>query len=211
MKVTFYEEKMNIRYDFSDTQIPECFSWFNPPAVYKSGNGLEMTTKARTDFWQRTHYGFRRDDGHCLLTEINDDFCLTTCVVFKPKEKYDQCGLMVRLDENNWIKMGTEYENAEISRLGSVVTNLGYSDWATRDVPTTAEQQIFYRIHKNGPDFLLENSQDGRTFAQMRIAHLHAPFTKLSIGVYACSPIGENFWCRFSWLEISENQWAYKE
>jgi regulation of enolase protein 1 (concanavalin A-like superfamily) len=194
--------------DFSQSQIPDGFSWLNPPANFKTGSGLEITTAAKTDFWQKTYYGFTPDSGHCLLTEISDDFCMSTGVEFSPQNQYDQCGLMVRLDPENWIKMGTEYENEQISRLGSVVTNLGYSDWATQDVPS-GRNSLYYRIHKNGSDFLLENSPDGENWKQMRVAHLHTPFTNLRIGVYACSPIGENFKCRFKHLDITENYWRY--
>lgn len=201
---------MQFSTNFSEEKLPEGFFWFNPPASYKLGNGLELTTRVKTDFWQRTHYGFQRDDGHCLLLEVHDDFCLGTHVEFKPASQYDQCGLMVRLDQNNWIKMATEYENEQISRLGSVVTNLGYSDWATQDVPS-GRNSLHYRIHKKDADFLLENSVDGKEWRQMRIVHLHAPFTRLSIGLYACSPIGKNFWCRFTNLEITDNDWGCQQ
>ena len=53
---------------FSQATLPDNFYWLNEPARYTCGQGLEMWTKAETDFWQRSHYGFRRDDGHCLLT-----------------------------------------------------------------------------------------------------------------------------------------------
>ncbi|MFN2340367.1 MAG: DUF1349 domain-containing protein [Halanaerobium sp.] len=42
--------------------------------------------------------------------------------------------MILRLDRENWIKISTEYEDQKISRLGSVVTNPNYSDWATEDI-----------------------------------------------------------------------------
>jgi uncharacterized protein len=200
---------MHYSCDFTQAQLPREFSWLNPPAAFQLGKGLEITTAAKTDFWQKTHYGFQPDSGHCLLVDAAEDFCMSTQVEFTPVSQYDQCGLMVRLDKENWIKMGTEFENEQISRLGSVVTNLGYSDWATQDVPS-GRKRMSYRIHKNGADFLLENSQDGKVWNQMRIAHLHQPFSSLRIGIYACSPIGENFHCRFTRLDITENAWGYQ-
>jgi hypothetical protein len=184
-------------------------SWLNPPARYRLGEGLEIWTDAETDFWQRTHYGFRRDDGHCLLTAVEGDFSLTTHVEYRPRAQYDQCGLIVRADRENWIKASTEYDNSAFSRLGSVVTNLGYSDWATQDIPST-HREMWYRISKEGPDFLIENSFDGQEWRQMRITHLHAPSASLQVGVYACSPIGQDFWCRFTRLEIAPNRWTYE-
>jgi len=195
---------------FRMPSLPSGFYWFNEPSTHRLGDGLEIFTDEKTDFWQRTHYGFRRDDGHCLLTTVPGDFSVKTHVEFRPQARYDQCGLIVRVDEENWIKTSTEYEDEQVSRLGSVVTNLGYSDWATQDVPS-AHREMWYRISRRGSDFLIESSFDGREWLQMRIAHLHRAPEQLAVGVYACSPIGKAFRCRFSTLEISENGWFYEE
>ena len=195
--------------EFLQPSMPKAFYWMNEPARYRFGAGLEVFTDAKTDFWQNTHYGFQRDNGHCLLTRLAGDFGLTTCVEFRPQEQYDQCGLMVRVDSENWIKVSTEYENEKSSRLGSVVTNLGFSDWATQDIPSSY-REMWYRISKNGCDFLLENSYDGQNWLQLRIAHLHKVSEQFQVGVYACSPIGKDFWCKFKWLEISNNEWFYR-
>ncbi len=191
---------------FRQPSLPEGFYWFNEPSRHQLGDGLVIFTGEKTDFWQRTHYGFQRDDGHCLLTRQSGDFSLTTRVEFEPREKYDQCGLVVRIDSQNWIKVSTEYEDEHVSRLGSVSTNLGYSDWATQDVPSN-RHEMWYRISKRGSAFLLENSLDGETWQQMRITHLHQLAEQYEIGVYACSPIGKDFRCCFTMLEISDSKW----
>jgi regulation of enolase protein 1 (concanavalin A-like superfamily) len=197
---------MRINERFLNASLPDDFYWFNEPKRYEIGNGLEIFTDEETDFWQRTHYGFQRDDGHCLLVQQTGDFCLTTHVEFYPGERYDQCGLMVRIDSQNWIKMSTEYESEEVSRLGSVVTNFGYSDWATQDVESN-RHEMWYRISKRGSDFLLEYSYDGQAWLQMRITHLLKEAEQYAVGVYACSPIGKNFQCCFRRVEISDNTW----
>ena len=190
--------------DFREPTLPADFHWLNPPLRHRQGNGLELVTDKATDFWKRTHYGFRRDNGHALLTLLSGNFHITTRVEFQPQAQYDQCGLMARLDAENWIKFSTEFEDAQHSRLGSVVTNLGYSDWATQDV-SSAQRERWYRVTRDGGDFLLEHSDDGRGWHQQRIAHLHRATNSLEAGVYACSPIGEAFWCRFHFLEIGES------
>lgn len=191
---------------FLTPTLPASFYWFNEPTRFQTGDGLEIFTDEKTDFWQRTHYGFRRDDGHCLFTRQTGDFTLTAHVAFRPQTQYDQCGLMVRVDAENWIKVSTEYEDEHHSRRGSVVTNLGYSDWATQDIPST-HREMGYRISRNGNDFLLESSFDGQTWQQLRITHLYKAMETLEVGVYACSPIGKDFWCRFTEIEITENKW----
>jgi regulation of enolase protein 1 (concanavalin A-like superfamily) len=200
---------MSILEEFQSPSLPEGLFWFNEPPDYRLGNGLELYTSARTDFWQNTHYGFQRDDGHCLFARQSGDFSLLTHAEFQPRERYDQCGLMVRVDDQNWIKVSTEYEDESTSRLGSVVTNLGYSDWATQDIPSS-HREMWYRMSKRKHDFLIESSFDGQDWLQMRIAHLHVLKEELKVGLYACSPIGQAFWCRFSYLRITDNCWFYE-
>jgi regulation of enolase protein 1 (concanavalin A-like superfamily) len=85
-------------------------------------------------------------------------------------------------------------------------TNLGYPDWATQDVASDL-RAMWYRISKRGSDFLLEKSQDGQIWLQMRITHLHQQAEQYEVGIYACSPIGKDFYCCFKQLEISDSHW----
>ena len=188
--------------DLSGPGLPQSFYWFNEPPTFSLNGGLSLRTRGDTDFWQRTHYGFCRDDGHCLFTRVKGDFRMTCHVRFEAQSQYDQSGLMVRADGDHWIKVSTEYEDREISRLGSVVTNFGYSDWATRDV-LSAICGRWYRVTRDGSDFLIESSEDGETWNQMRVAHLHHAPTPLEAGIYACSPKGEGFTCQFEALSLA--------
>ena len=194
-------------YRFHEKRIPEGFFWLNEPAKYYFDRSLYLDTDTKTDFWQRTHYGFRKDDGHCLLTRMSGDFSIRTEVEFSPTSKYDQCGLFARIDTDNWIKASMEYENPERSRLGSVVTNFGYSDWASQDVSSDVKS-MFYKLSRREKDILIEYSKDDTRWHQMRVAHLHALNEAIEIGVYACSPVGDGFQCRFSFIEIGKNTWA---
>ncbi|MCP4177449.1 MAG: DUF1349 domain-containing protein [bacterium] len=196
--------------EFNSANIPDYFHWFNKPEYFKTGDGLEIYTDLETDFWQRTHYGFKRDDGHCLFTKIKGDFTITTHVKYTPKKQYDQCGLIARIDEQNWIKVSTEYEDINKSRLGSVVTNLGYSDWATSDI-SSSSKEMWYRINRRDNDFLIENSIDGINWKQMRVTHLHSAKEEIEVGMYSCSPIGKNFHSRFLFFSVDENNWFNDE
>ena len=42
--------------------------------------------------------------------------------------RFDQCGIVMYLDSENWIKGSVEYEDERWQHLGSVVTDHGYSD-----------------------------------------------------------------------------------
>ena len=193
-------------FDFASSEIPDEFFWYNEPPRYHFKQGLNIITGPKTDFWQNTHYGFRQDNGHCLLTKIQGNFTIETQVEFLPETKYDQCGLIARINPQNWIKCSVELEDEKVSRLGSVVTNLGYSDWATQDI-ASGITLMWYRLSKRGHDFRIEYSYEGESWYQMRVTHLHGLKDHINAGIYACSPIGENFRCNFKYIELSENKW----
>ena len=112
--------------------------WYCEPArwsVDHATGSLRIYPDAETDFWQRTHYGFRVDNGHFLFPPVDGRFVMTTHVRFEPVHQYDQAGLMVRLSPDCWLKTSVEYEPGPTNRLGVVVTNTGYSDWSTQEVP----------------------------------------------------------------------------
>jgi regulation of enolase protein 1 (concanavalin A-like superfamily) len=102
--------------------------WLNEPPEWRDENGiLSVTTGAKTDFWRETHYGFIRDDGHLRYEWVEGDF--TASVAFRGDYRalYDQAGLMVRLDDRNWVKAGIEFVG-DRQRLSVVVTR-DFSDW----------------------------------------------------------------------------------
>lgn len=177
------------------------FQWAHEPPSWQLGEALELTTAHDTDYWQRTHYGFRRDNGHFFFTLVEGDFTLVARLRGAPNAQYDQCGLLARAGAETWVKCSAEYETASHSRLGSVVTNLGYSDWATQDIagPVT---DLWYRLRREGDDIFVDWSQDGADWRQMRVAHLHAYPPELQAGVYACSPTGPGFTCAVTDLRI---------
>ena len=108
--------------------IFEEMTWLNEPTWQISNDLLIVNTGPDSDFWQRTHYGFRRDNGHALLKEIPPTASIRAHFTFTPNAQYDQCGILIRVDENNWFKCSIEYETPTQSRLGSVLTTSGYSD-----------------------------------------------------------------------------------
>ncbi|NTW42007.1 MAG: DUF1349 domain-containing protein [Cellulomonadaceae bacterium] len=179
----------------------ERFRWLHEPPHWELADALELTTAPDTDYWQRTHYGFRRDNGHFFFTQVRGDFALEARLRGTPNAQYDQCGLLARAGAELWVKCSAEYETASHSRLGSVVTNLGYSDWATQDIagPLT---DLWYRLRREGEDIFVDWSEDGAAWRQMRVAHLHACPPELQVGVYACSPTGPGFTCSVTGLRI---------
>jgi len=183
------------------------FNWINKPVNFElSDADLTIYPESETDLWQRTYYGFRNDNAPALLTEIEGDFTFVVKTVFDPKNQYDQCGVLLYQNSENWVKASIEYENETIARLGSVVTNQGYSDWATTDIPATV-LEMWYRFSRREQDFYIEYSTDGKVYKQMRILHIHLPITIAKVGVYACCPVKSGFKATFSEFRIGTCQW----
>jgi regulation of enolase protein 1 (concanavalin A-like superfamily) len=85
-----------------------------------------------------------------------------------------------------------------------VVTNAGYSDWSTQDVPGELHE-IWLRVERSGADYQVESSTDGSQWSQLRIAHLHADDGQrpVAAGLYACSPQAAGYVAEFDHLSLS--------
>ena len=182
--------------------------WINKPKKFIiSKEKIIITTEEKTDFWQRTHYGFRNDNAPAFLFKTDREaFSFTVKTAFNSKKVYDQCGIIIYQNSDNWFKASIEYENEIYQRLGSVVTNNGYSDWATTDIEADINE-MYYRLSRKGNDFCLESSVDGINFKQMRIFHLFEAKNEINIGIYACSPSESTFDAVFTEIDFSESVW----
>ena len=168
---------------------------------------ITIYTQPKTDLWQRTYYGFQNDSAPVLQMKTSEKyFSFIVKTEFDTKARFDQCGIVVYLDSENWMKASIEYENEQYQRLGSVVTNRGYSDWATTDIDASVKS-MWYRLSRRESDYCIECSTDGTTFQQMRICHLWKGDGEISFGIYACSPEEGSFQAEFTNMQITECMW----
>jgi len=184
------------------------FQWTREPADCTiTENTVEVVTKPFTDLWQRTYYHFRNDNAPVFQMETEEQFfSFTVKTELDSHHRYDQCGVAMYLDSDNWLEASIEYETAEFQHLGSVVTNLGYSDWATTEIPANVKS-MWYRFSRRQDDYCVECSQDGERFSQMRICHMHKGGGKIRFGIYACSPENSSFKAVFSGMALTECKW----
>ena len=183
------------------------FSWLNQPKNFGIENDrLTIFTDPETDYWQRTYYGFQSDNAHTFIKDIEGDFTISVKTEFEANTQYDQCGIILYQDSENWMKASVEYENEDFARLGSVVTNLGFSDWATEDIMAIINE-VWYRLSRRGQDFYIEFSQNGRRYQQMRMFHMHNPISVARVGVYACSPLKSSFRADWSEFKLGDCEW----
>lgn len=168
---------------------------------------IEIITEPYTDLWQRTYYHFRNDNAPVLQMTTEDKFfSFIVKTEFDSKNRFDQCGVVVYLDSDNWIKASIEFENDEFQHLGSVVTNNGYSDWATTEIESNIKA-MWYRLSRREEDFCIECSLDGKRFKQMRICHMFSAKEEINFGVYACSPENSSYRATFTNMEVTECRW----
>ena len=187
---------------------PKTMEWTRAPKNYEiTEDAVIITTVPHTDLWQRTYYHFRNDNAPVLQAKTDVlYFSFVVKTEFDSKVRFDQSGIVLYLDCDNWIKASIEYEDGKIQRLGSVVTNHGYSDWASVDIDASVKSQWF-RLSRREDDFCVEHSNDGIHFSQMRICHLFEAKKEITFGVYACSPEDSSFEARFTDLEITDCAW----
>ena len=183
-------------------------TWTREPKSYNiTDDKIEIVTKPNTDLWQRTYYHFRNDNAPVLQMETEEKyFSFVVKTEFDSKHRFDQCGVVVYLDSENWIKGSIEYENDDFQHLGSVVTNMGYSDWATTEIKANIKS-MWYRLSRREDDFCIECSQDGEKFSQMRVCHLFKADGKIKFGIYACSPENSSFKAIFTNMKMLGCQW----
>lgn len=183
-------------------------TWLRKPESYLIENDkIVIITKPYTDLWQRTYYHFQNDNAPVLQMETHEKFfSFIVKTEFESKHRFDQCGIVMYLDSENWLKGSIEYENEFFQHLGSVVTNHGYSDWATTEIDASIKS-MWYRFSRREDDYCIECSADGVTFRQMRICHMINGNGTIRFGIYACSPENSSFRATFTNMEFTECKW----
>ena len=129
----------------STAQTLEKMTWYNEPAKWAVSDGallMEVTTKS--DYWRISHYGFTVDDAPFYYATYGGEFEAKVKITGDYQARFDQAGLMVRIDHENYIKAGIEYVGGKYN-LSVVVTHTT-SDWSviTLDKPV---ESVFIRVN----------------------------------------------------------------
>ena len=189
--------------------ITEQMKWTRKPnQCAVEADRVEIVTDPHTDLWQRTYYHFQNDNAPVLQMETEERYFsfLVKTDFRESHHRFDQCGVVMYLDSENWLKASIEYENEHFQHLGSVVTNHGYSDWATTEISSEIKT-MWYRFSRREDDYCIECSSDGEHFSQMRICHMLEGAGTIRFGIYACSPEDSSFKAVFTDMKITECAW----
>ncbi len=164
--------------------------WLNEPKHWKESNGqLTETVPAGTDYWRIAHYGFIRDNGPFRYQQQSGDFEARVHITGHYRELYHQAGLMIRLDEKNWIKTGIEFVNGR-QNISAVVTR-DFSDWSV--IPRDdSPASIWLRLQRQNDAVKIEFSLDNRSWSMLRLAYF-PPHVPVKIGMVAAAPGKQDF------------------
>ena len=159
--------------------------WLNQPESVVDANGkLLVTAKENSDFWRTTSYGFIHDSGHALLNEFPQDSSVELTWLLNYREQFDQAGLMVWANDENWTKAGIEFADGA-PQLGAVVTKK-VSDWSVAPVPDWMDREVQLRVSRSGDALTIRARCQGE-WKLVRLAPLD-PELEWKVGIHLASP-----------------------
>ena len=99
---------ISANYTFGQTL--EKMNWFNEPSDWNISEGtMSMFVTPQSDYWRISHYGFTVDDAPFYYAEYGGEFEAKVKIKGDYKVRFDQAGLMLRIDHENYIKTGIEF------------------------------------------------------------------------------------------------------
>ncbi len=180
-------------------QTLEKMQWFNEPSQWEiKDKKLTLFATPQSDYWRIAHYGFTVDDAPFLYTTYGGEFEAKVKITGDYRERYDQAGMMIRIDHENYIKTGIEYVDGKYN-LSAVVTH-HTSDWSVitldRAVPF-----IWIKAIRRLDAVEIYYSYDDQTYTLMRIAWMQDN-TPVQVGLMAASPDGQGFQASFEHFQV---------
>lgn len=177
----------------------ERMQWFNEPESWTAdGDCLTMDVTPQTDYWRISHYGFTVDDAPFVYSLQGGEFEVKVKVSGDYRTRFDQAGLMLRLDTENYIKAGIEFVDGRMN-LSTVVTHTT-SDWSVialeRPVPF-----VWIKAVRRLDAVQVYYSFDDKTYTMMRNAWLQDNHPVM-VGVMGASPDGAGFRATFEHFSI---------
>ena len=175
-------------------QTLEKMTWFNEPEHWEiKDDALIMSVTPQSDYWRISHYGFTVDDAPFYYTTYGGEFEAKVKISGDYKVRFDQAGLMLRIDKENYIKAGIEYVDGKFN-LSTVVTH-HTSDWSviTLDEPVP---YIWIKAVRRLDAVEIFYSFDDVNYVMMRNCWLQDN-TPVMVGLMAACPDGQGFEARF--------------
>lgn len=175
-------------------QTLQKMNWFNEPEEWEiTNNALTMEVTPQSDYWRISHYGFTVDDAPFYYAEYGGEFEAKVKISGDYKARFDQAGLMLRIDHENYIKAGIEYVDGKYN-ISAVVTH-HTSDWSVialeKPVP-----YIWIKAVRRLDAVEIFYSFDDVTYQLMRNAWMQDNIP-MKVGIMGACPDGNGFTARF--------------
>ncbi|MBE6339049.1 MAG: DUF1349 domain-containing protein [Lentimicrobiaceae bacterium] len=180
-------------------QTLEKMQWFNEPENWSiEDETLTMDVTPQSDYWRISHYGFTVDDAPFLYTTRGGEFEVKVKIFGEYKERFDQAGLMIRIDKENYIKTGIEFVDGKYN-LSTVVTHTT-SDWSVIELDEPVEF-VWIKAVRRLDAVEIFYSFDDKHYTMMRNCWLQDN-TPVMVGMMAACPDGKGFKATFSDFKI---------
>jgi uncharacterized protein len=182
--------------------------WLNEPASWqRTGDVLRVSVDPGTDFWRTTGYGYVHDNGHIYGQQLPGDLDVSVRVRGAFANQYDQAGIMLRADEQTWLKTGLEYFEGR-PRLSTVLT-MGCSSWMVADLPPGTDE-VALRVSRRG-DAVEVRYTAGEGAAELAALVFMPPGREMLAGIVCAAPEGAGFSVAFHDLRIAGREWGGQE
>ena len=179
----------------------EKMQWFNEPEKWEiKDNTLNMFVTPQSDYWRISHYGFTVDDAPFYYSTYGGEFEVKVKITGSYKNRFDQMGLMLRTDHENYIKAGIEFVDGKYN-LSTVVTHKT-SDWSVITLDK-APAFIWIKAVRRLDAVEIFYSYDDKTYTMMRNAYLQDN-TPVMVGFMAASPDGVGFNAKFEGFAVKQ-------
>ena len=184
---------------WANAQNLDKMQWFNEPESYTIKNGtLEMDVPAQTDYWRIAHYGFTVDDGPFLYTTVGGECEAKIKVSGDYKVRFDQAGMMIRKDHENYVKFGIEFVEGKFN-ISAVVTH-NTSDWSVIELKEPIPF-LWLKAVRRLDAIELYYSFDDKEYTMMRTLWMQDN-CPLMVGPVAACPDGQGFKAVFSHFKV---------
>ena len=180
-------------------QTLEKMQWFNEPAQWSiDGNALHMFVTPQSDYWRISHYGFTVDDAPFYYATYGGEFEAKVKVSGDYKERFDQAGMMLRIDHENYIKAGIEFVDGHYNL--SVVVTHKTSDWSVITLDK-AVPYVWIKAVRRLDAVEIFYSFDDKNYTMMRNAWLQDN-TPVQVGLMGACPDGKGFEATFESFSV---------
>ncbi|WP_270087307.1 DUF1349 domain-containing protein [Sphingobacterium sp. SYP-B4668] len=177
----------------------EKLQWFNQPTKWEvKDNVLSMFVTPQSDYWRISHYGFTVDDAPFYYTTYGGEFEVKVKITGGYKARFDQMGLMLRIDKENYIKAGIEFVDGKFN-LSTVVTHQT-SDWSIISLEKPIPF-VWIKAVRRLDAVEVFYSFDDINYIMMRNAYLQDN-TPVMVGMMAACPDGNGFEAKFEHFSV---------